>query len=401
MKFTWKGCWPGTYLNLDKSQLAHPDCSHLFSDALHRPWSCAHISLTPYSSGIPPNNEIARFPNLTLSEFKDQWYNKPFILTEPVKEWPLYKQWSIDDILKNYGKTVFRAEAVDWPLETYISYTRNNDDESPLYLFDRDFIKKLGLIAPPPPGTDPKSMPDQLPSFWSPPCFGEDLFTVLGDKRPDHQWLILGPIRSGSTFHKDPNATSAWNAVLCGSKYWIMFPQKSSDETPPGVIVSGDQSEVTTPLSVAEWLLAFHAEARRTPGCLEGICGEGEILHVPSGWWHLVVNLDATVAVTQNFVPEKHLPAVLHFLKYKADQISGFQNEIANKVFSLFTERLQVFDHELLEHGLRNMQAFHGEKHGHTVGKRKWDEIVHDPDAIGEGGGFSFGFDDGSDVEVP
>ena len=24
---------------------------------------------------------------------------------------------------------------------------------------------------------------------------------------------IMGPAKSGSTFHKDPNATSAWNAV--------------------------------------------------------------------------------------------------------------------------------------------------------------------------------------------
>ena len=71
---------------------------------------------------------------------------------------------------------------------------------------------------------------------------------------------------SGSTFHKDPNATSAWNAVITGSKYWIMFPSSSTLPPPPGVFVSADQSEVTSPLSIAEWLLGFHAEARRTPG---------------------------------------------------------------------------------------------------------------------------------------
>lgn len=47
------------------------------------------------------------------------------------------------------------------------------------------------------------------PSYWIPECFGEDLFAVLGDKRPDDKWLIVGPARSGSTYHKDPNATSA------------------------------------------------------------------------------------------------------------------------------------------------------------------------------------------------
>lgn len=59
-----------------------------------------------------------------------------------------------------------------------------------------------------------------------------------------------------------------------------MFPP---DSPPPGVYVSEDQSEVTSPLSIAEWFVSFHKEARKMPGCVEGICQAGEILHVPSG----------------------------------------------------------------------------------------------------------------------
>ncbi|KAJ5884881.1 hypothetical protein N7495_009391 [Penicillium taxi] len=384
--FTWRGTWRSTYLNLPASKVPSIDCSHLYSDVLYRPFNCAHIKLDPYVAKIPPRNQIPRFPDLTLDEFHSKWADQPFILTEPVKTWPVYKKWSFGTLLSQYGQGKFRAEAVDWPLRTYGEYMADNSDESPLYLFDRSFVSKMGLTVGPPNET-----PDA--SYWPPECFSEDLFSVLGNDRPDHQWLIVGPKNSGSRPHTDPNATSAWNAVVRGAKYWIMSP---GENPPPGVFVSEDQSEVTSPLSIAEWLLTFHAEARRAPGCLEGICSEGEILHVPSGWWHVVVNLEPSIAITQNFVPRAQLGAALDFLSNKADQVSGFRKEIANPYEKFINGMHKAYPELLAEAQLELQKKAEGKK-------RKWDDIVHgksegDSEAAG---GFSFGFGDDSDAEVP
>lgn len=341
-----------------------------------------------YVTKIPARNQITRLPDLSPQEFQANWSDRPFIVTEPAKAWPVYKDWSIGTLLARYGETKFRAEAVDWSLRTYGDYMANNSDESPLYLFDHSFVSKMGLKVGP-----PSQIPDA--AYWPPPCFGEDFFSVLGDDRPDRQWLIIGPERSGSKFHKDPNATSAWNAVLRGPKYWIMFPSSSKLPPPPGVYVSEDQSEVTSPLSIAEWLMGFHAEARRAPGCVEGICYEGEILHVPSGWWHLVVNLEPSIAITQNFIPRAHLGAALDFLSNKADQVSGFRKDV-NDPYQRFVNRMRETYPQLLDQALEELRNKADGK------KRKWDDIVHGrTGATTDREGFSFGFGDGSDVEIP
>lgn len=193
---------------------------------------------------------------------------------------------------------------------------------------------------------------------------------------------------------------SAWNAVLRGSKYWIMFPSSPTQQPPPGVFVSEDQSEVTSPLSIAEWLLGFHAEARATPGCAEGICEEGEVLHVPSGWWHLVVNLSPSIAITQNFVPEAHLANVLHFLQTKREQVSGFHGDV-NNPYGLFVEKMRELYPEVLDKALNKMDKIHEGK------KRKWDQLVSgDDDRLTNAGGFSFSFgfgdeDENDDKDIP
>lgn len=392
----WTGSWRNTTLGIPGGRRAKVDCANVFSDVLHRPFACSNIRLEQYTTGIPKANQIRRLENLTYDEFASDWTREPFILSQCIQDWPVTKQWTTDSLLRDYGDVSFRAEAVDWTFSTYCEYMRQNTDESPLYLFDRAFAEKMGITV----GKD-----DPKAAYWRPECFGPDYFELLGRERPAHRWLIVGPERSGSKFHKDPNATSAWNAVIEGAKYWIMFPPTAQV---PGVCVSRDSSEVTSPLSIAEWLLTFHEEARQLPECREGICREGEILHVPSGWWHLVVNTKPGIALTQNFVPKSpslyHLSEALSFLRDKADQISGFHRDVQNP-FELLSERLRKDDPETLERALELADRKSGKK-------RKWDAAVGTDTAAddgsaggagGGGGGFSFGFggDDVSEDEIP
>ncbi len=111
----------------------------------------------------------------------------------------------------------------NFSLEAYRDYTLSTEylEESPLYLFDRTAF-----------ATNQEWNDDFFPEFyencpyWDPSAeHGHDLLQHLGAKeRPDHTWIIMGPKRSGSVFHIDPNATHAWNACIRGRKRWIFYP---------------------------------------------------------------------------------------------------------------------------------------------------------------------------------
>ena len=177
-----------------------------------------------------------------------------------------------------------------------------------------------------------------------PPFFDQDLFKVLGDKRPDFQWLIVGPKRSGSTFHIDPNATSAWNAVIRGSKRWILYPPHL---VPPGVFPSADKSQVTSPVSLAEWFMNYYdPEDYKKGPAIECVCHQGEMLFVPQQWWHCVMNLQDSIAITQNFVNEQNLGKVLDFLENKPEQVSGYCH---SDLYQAFTQGLAEHDPALLK----------------------------------------------------
>lgn len=328
----WRGSWRLSVLEIAPEDLANLKLpgNLLCSDVLYRPFQCSQIDYDKlfhdliqdekeyrdtcmknleHKMPMPtiPGGHIPRLSesSLTQADFDSKWNKEPFILVNSNKSrWP---QWDLKSLLERFSSVKFRQEAVQWPLSLYSEYLANNCDESPLYLFD----------------CSSNAMKTLQKEYDVPQLFQQDLFTLFQHCRPDHAWLIIGSKRSGSTFHKDPNYTSAWNAALSGRKVWVMFPPGI---TPPGVSTDEEESEVTSPVGIAEWVLSgFYNEAATLPEAQIGITFPGECMYVPSGWWHMVINLDDSVALTQNFVPEVKLANALHFLKNKRNQLSGFR----------------------------------------------------------------------------
>jgi hypothetical protein len=325
-----------------------------YSDLLHRSWVCRSCDLSAACPGFYKFNDIQRIngESTTIEEFIEKYESRdiPVIVTNSTNQWPAFGKWTKKDYLKSKLLTTqLRATSAAAPLsatfsiEEYFKYSDETKEEAPLYLFERDFVN----IA-----EDLKN--DYfVPSFFNSSINKKtDLFHLLGDKkRPDYKWLIIGPPRSGSIFHIDPNQTNAWNVCIKGRKKWIFYPPNT---TPPGVESSLDGADVAVPISTGEWLLSFwkyHLEARNNSDVskrpLETVVEPGEIMFVPHGYWHMVVNLDECIALTHNYVSTSNLSDCLRFLRDKPDQISGVRDRekegaVQPKVFySEFIKKLK------------------------------------------------------------
>ena len=381
---------------------------YYYSDVLYAPWQCGTAAIPRSWSRVQDIPRVAA-ASLSVAEFAERFEapHQPVIITGLVEQWPAASQWSFERLRERFGDAVeFHVSGYAMGLANFFDYCNTTTDEQPLYLFDREFGGKRAAPAPAPA---PSTASPLLASSWAsaseppasswasaseeasvvaaaaaaaaspsaaavaladeykvPPYYApeRDLFSSLpAEWRPHHRWLIIGGTRSGSKWHVDPNGTSAWNACLAGRKKWILTPP---GHPPPGVSASPDGTSVTSPESLYEWFRVFYSlltrerlDGRRV-GRLDGpplrrpreaTLGPGELLFVPAGWWHCCLNLEPSIAVTQNYAPACAAAAILAYLRRGAscgDLISGVPALLRPHLHERFAEVLAARHPEAL-----------------------------------------------------
>ncbi|KAH0898138.1 hypothetical protein HID58_047706 [Brassica napus] len=268
------------------------------------------------------DGNVERRREISLDEFsKDYDAKKPVLLSGLADSWPASKTWTIDQLSEKYGEVPFRISQrspnkISMKFKDYISYMKLQRDEDPLYVFDdrvnlykalyKAFFTSVVRVA---------GVKIILKGF-NISC------KMILDKenRPRYRWLIVGPERSGASWHVDPALTSAWNTLLFGRKRWALPPGK----VPLGVAVQVNEDDgnvsIDTPSSLQWWLDYYPllADEDKPIACT---LLPGETIYVPSGWWHCILNLEPTVAITQNFVNKENFGFVC------LDMAPGYQHK--------------------------------------------------------------------------
>jgi hypothetical protein len=83
------------------------------------------------------------------------------------------------------------------------------------------------------------------------------------------------------------------------------------------------------------------------------------------------MNLEETIAITQNFVNGENLPSVLNFLATKKSQISGFQCDDDIDIYELLVSKLDGEWSDVIEKEKLSRTIIH--RHGE---KRKFEDEI-------------------------
>lgn len=225
-------------------------------------------------------------------------FSKPCVVVDCTDQWPAKTKWRFDLLQRAHKRERVRCgedddgASVKVTVDTFVRYMHSQTDDSPLYVFDSHNAR---LFAG---------------DYDVPEIFAQDLFQHAGErKRPPHRWFLLGPERSGSTIHIDPLQTAAWNALLVGRKLWAIFSPEVDKR-----VIRGSKYKLADDEAI-DWFVHMmpHIVNRDLPGSAKFyyfVQSPGETVYVPSGWWHVVLNLDHTIAVTQNFCGDHNLDLV-------------------------------------------------------------------------------------------
>ena len=235
----------------------------------------------------------------------------PIVVSGLLQSWPALTTWSFAALRERIGQVVVDCGggAGGMPFYLVAHNALSSDPDTGLYVFDSDFTEDGGKAG-------------LLPDFGPLPTLARgDIFAAGAagghTDRPVWRWLLAGPAGSGSCLHQDPWRYSSWNASIVGHKQWVLFPPDTPFATlhpprPDGIrssalaLLASCLGIAAVPRGAAEFMVEVLPALRNTGlGEVEITQGPGEVIAFPADWWHCVVNLTSTLAVTESFGKER------------------------------------------------------------------------------------------------
>ncbi|XP_078591094.1 uncharacterized protein LOC144870584 [Branchiostoma floridae x Branchiostoma japonicum] len=308
---------------------------------------------------------VDRRHNLSYEEFIAVYDGKrPVILTDVVPDWAA-SRWSRDFFLENYANDSAVVKTVDGNgssissaatrLADFAAKSSQGEPGRWMYLEDELFIP---------------TRPELRADLGEVEVLGEDFFQLFPKEvQPWDALLLWGSPCSRSPLHIDPYNWTGINAVITGRKKWKLFPPGQDQR----FYITPDQ-RCGFPLDCIKYnspVDAFSPNYTRYPEFQEAEFAEvdqvaGEVLVIPTGWFHQAYNMEETIAVSRQVMNTNSYREVTEEI-IKAGNV---QRAELPPNFNQLSPRLQVqtlvdmLPGEILEKGRLLTQAVLGQING-------------------------------------
>jgi len=258
---------------------------------------------------IPIERRNQLSPDLFYKEYLEGC-GKPVVVTDALQAWPALSKWTFDFLKSRYAdETVAPASELSSPyirvmkFGEFIDYLKAPTSRPPGFWIDKATRKPLRDL--PEPASAPlylfgwdgfQKYPELLDDIQPSPYFVDDWLPLL---RPAFRqalrqtpfrdvWILVGPAGTISRLHYDFLHTHAYLAQIVGRKKCFLFAPDEADLIYYGGIDPDQPDFDQFPLS-------------RGATAYEAVLQPGEVLFIPSRWWHAVTALDHSITVSYNF----------------------------------------------------------------------------------------------------
>lgn len=223
------------------------------------------------------------------------WPNRPVVISHVARDWAAMRQWTPAYFRQRFGsKPMPIAYDETLPFDEFIDRVIASSAEAPGPYMHRSFLHEVL----------PELLPDLIPQnpYAFPRRYASPLMPTRWQRPDGYLKLLVGGV--GSKFpvmHYDGEAAHAAITEIYGDKEFIMYAPEDGPKLYP-LPERPNQSSVDDPAMQDLERFPLLAQAVQYRTVLE----PGDMIFVPTGWWHAARALSVSISVCTNMLDGMH-----------------------------------------------------------------------------------------------
>lgn len=266
--------------------------------------------------------EIERREKLSYEEFAKSYLyaSKPVIVTDVLREWPALRRWSPEFFKVEFGNMKFtlnenlKSKAdykgngnneVEYTMDRFIDRVLSSTEENPAPYFRNQILYDLFPTLK----KDIEPLPEYFQPNWLPDHYMVKYVGEVLNRGAALELYIGGKGGKFPVLHYDGAGAHAFLMQVYGMKEFIIYPPSQEQYLYP----SPEKENLSQINSVDKPNLGkFPLFAKAEP--IVFILQPGEMVFIPSHWWHTTKMLSPSISISANVVNQSNWHELINFV---------------------------------------------------------------------------------------